>query len=57
LIGDTSYRLKLRCTGEGQTRRSELIPGVIAKNEDRPERLLHINPADWSMRAYRRCSE
>jgi hypothetical protein len=57
LIGDTSCRLKLRRPGEGQTSRSELIFGVIEKNEDRPELLLHINPADWSMRGYRRCSE
>jgi hypothetical protein len=55
--GDTSYRLKLRCTGEGQTSQSELILGVIEKTDERPELLVHIDPADWSMRGYRRCSE
>lgn len=54
---DTSYRLKLRCTGEGETRHSELILGVIESNEERPELLVHIDPADGSMRGYRRCSE
>jgi hypothetical protein len=53
----TSYRLKLRCSGEGETRHSELILGIIESNEERPELLVHIDPADGSMRGYRRCSE
>jgi hypothetical protein len=53
----TSFRVKLRCTGEGETSNSELILGVIEKTEERPELLVHIDTGDGSMRGYRRCSE
>lgn len=53
----TSFRVKLRCTGEGETRSSELILGVIEKTDERPELLVHIDVQDGSMRGYRRCSE
>ncbi|MDB5599691.1 MAG: hypothetical protein JWN71_1735 [Xanthobacteraceae bacterium] len=55
--GDDAYRLKLRCTGEGQTSQSELILGLLEKTEERSELLVHIDPVAWSMTGYRRCSE
>lgn len=53
----TSFRVKLRCSGEDETSTSELILGVIEKTDERPELLVHIDTGDGSMRGYRRCSE
>ncbi|MDP2411342.1 MAG: hypothetical protein Q8M26_13785 [Pseudolabrys sp.] len=53
--GDNVHRLKLRCTGEGETTESERILAVLEKNEQRPDLLLHIDPAGWAVLGYQRC--
>jgi hypothetical protein len=55
--GDNAHRFKLRCTGEGTTTNSERILVVLEKNELRPDMLVHIDPADWSVLSYLRCAE
>jgi hypothetical protein len=53
--GQTAYRLKTRCSGEGNTTKSTFVLALLEPNENRNELLLLI-ASDWSIQSYRRCT-
>ena len=56
--GDNVHRLKLSCTGEDNVvKNSELILAVLEKTGQRAELLIHIEPVEWAVTSYQRCSD
>jgi hypothetical protein len=54
--GGNVHRFKLRCSGEGVVQDRELVLAVLEKTGQRADLLIHIEPAEWAVTSYQRCS-